>query len=234
MNKNWKKVWNKNNRVENIILDMLINVDGFDSDTGKFDANSWLQYTNNFYNELGIINNQDNKYSIYDIGCGSGAFVYPLYMQNHKVGGVDYSNVLVSLANTVMKNVDFVFDEAINVNVTEKYDFVISHSVFHYFNDLNYAKKILGKMLQKANKKIAIFDINDKSKESLYNETRIINMNKKIYKDKYKGLDHLFYDKDWFIAIAKELNCKINIFDQTFVDYANSKLRFNVIMEKND
>jgi len=42
----------------------------------------------------------------------------------------------------------------------------------------------------------------------------------------------LFYEKNWFIEIAKEFNLKISVFDQTFEDYSNSNLRFNVIMEK--
>jgi hypothetical protein len=53
------------------------------------------------------------------------------------------------------------------------------------------------------------------------------------YKEKYKGLDHMFYEKSWFENIAKEFNLKIKIYDQTFDKYSNSKLRFNVIMEKN-
>ena len=57
-------------------------------------------------------------------------------------------------------------------------------------------------------------------------------MDKQEYKEKYKGLDHLFYEKNWFKEIAKEFNLKISIFDQTFENYSNSSLRFNVIMEK--
>jgi hypothetical protein len=57
-------------------------------------------------------------------------------------------------------------------------------------------------------------------------------MNVQEYKEKYKGLRHLFYEKNWFKEIAKEFNLKIIVFDQTFENYSNSSLRFNVIMEK--
>ena len=40
----------------------------------------------------------------------------------------------------------------------------------------------------------------------------------------------MFYDKEWFYNIAKEFKLKINIYNQTFENYTNSK--FNVIMEK--
>ena len=52
------------------------------------------------------------------------------------------------------------------------------------------------------------------------------------YKNKYEGLEHLFYDKKWFEDIAKEFGLKIAVFNQSFKNYSNSSLRFNVIMEK--
>lgn len=226
MNK-WKNIWNKDERVNKIILETLIKADGFDSGAGSFTVENWIKYTNEFYKELNIEKNE----SIYDIGCGSGAFVYPLYLKNHQIGGVDYSMVLINLSNTIMSNSDFKCDEAININ-NEKYDFVVSHSVFHYFNNLDYAREVIMKMIAKSNKKIAIFDLNDKSKEDKYHQIRMLGMNEKEYKIKYEGLSHMFYDKSWFERLAKEFNLKINIFDQSFKDYSNSELRFNVIMEK--
>ena len=57
-------------------------------------------------------------------------------------------------------------------------------------------------------------------------------MGKQEYKKKYKGLDHSFYEKKWFKGIATEFGLQISIFDQTFENYSNSRLRCNVIMEK--
>lgn len=113
-----------------------------------------------------------------------------------------------------------------------KYDFVISHSVFHYFKNLEYVEDIIEKMLLKSNKSIGIFDINDKSKKSEYDEVRMGKMNKHEYAKKYEGLDHLFFEKKWFEEIAKKYGVEIKIFDQKFKGYSNSKLRFNVIMTK--
>jgi hypothetical protein len=56
-------------------------------------------------------------------------------------------------------------------------------------------------------------------------------MGKNIRK-KYNDLKHVFHDKSWFEKIAEENNCNIKIFDQIFERYSNSKLRFNVILEK--
>ena len=224
----WKEIWNKEDRVYNYILETLIKTDGFDKGAGSFSLNDWKEYTNEHFIKLDIRNN----YTFYDIGCGSGAFVYPLYLKNHSVGGIDYSSVLIELANTVMKDSSFEHKDALMIDTNLKYDIVFSHSVFHYFKNLDYAKKVIKKMILKSNKKIAIFDINDKSKELEYHKVRIGKMKEQEYKKKYEGLEHLFYEKKWFENIAKEFGLKVNIFDQTYEKYSNSSLRFNVIMEK--
>jgi len=227
MNK-WKQIWNKNERINKIILEMLIKADGFDSGAGSFSVDNWIEYTHLFYKKLNIQKND----SIYDVGCGSGAFIYPLYLEKHFVGGIDYSMGLIDLAHTIMPNSDFVDNEAIYMDVSKSYDVVVSHSVFHYFKDLSYAKSVIEKMINKSNKKIAIFDINDKSKESEYHKIRMQGMDEKEYKDKYKGLGHMFYEKTCFVDLANEFGCIVDIFDQDFEKFSNSKLRFNVIMEK--
>jgi len=51
-------------------------------------------------------------------------------------------------------------------------------------------------------------------------------------KEKYDGLERMFFDKSWFEQIAKEFGLEVSIFDQTFENYSNSSLRFNVTMEK--
>ncbi|MBO7505362.1 hypothetical protein J6T66_04475 [bacterium] len=56
-------------------------------------------------------------------------------------------------------------DEAANLDTQEKADLVYSDSVFVYFNDLEYARRVLEKMCQKANKAILITEVYDKSKE---------------------------------------------------------------------
>ena len=76
----WKQIWNKDERINKIILEGLIKADGFDSGAGSFTVDDWIIYTNELYDELNISQNN----SIYDIGCGSGAFLYPLYLQSYK------------------------------------------------------------------------------------------------------------------------------------------------------
>lgn len=82
MNK-WKEIWNKQDRVNKIILESLMKADGFDSGAGSFLVDDWIEYTQILFKKLEIKKDQ----SVFDVGCGSGAFIYPLYLQNHTVGG---------------------------------------------------------------------------------------------------------------------------------------------------
>jgi len=190
----WKEIWNKKERANKIVLETLIKADGFDSGAGSFCVDEWIEYTQQFFNKLNIEENQ----SVFDVGCGSGAFVFPLYLKNNKVGGADYSMVLIDLANTIMKNSHFEVNEATKIDTNKKFDHVISHSVFHYFKDLDYAKTVIEKMLDKANKKIGIFDINDKAKEEKYHKIRMEGISKEEYKKNIQDLSICFMIKIGF------------------------------------
>lgn len=224
----WHKIWDNQNRVNNLLLETLIKADGFETGAGNFTLEDWKLYTKSLFDYLDI--SEDD--SIFDRGCGSGAFLFNHFINNHKVGGLDYSEALIGLAKIIFKGSDFITDEASKLDTKNKYDFVVSHSVFRYFKDLDYSKRVLLKMLEKAKKKVGIFDINDKSKEKSYHKIRMGSMTQDSYLKKYQGLDHMFYEKSWFKKIANEYDIKIKIFDQTFKRYSNSQLRFNVIFEK--
>jgi len=225
---NWKEIWSNRERVHKIILEILMKADGFDSPTGEFSIDDWILYSESLYKKLLIKEND----SIFDVGCGSGAFVYSLFQKGYRIGGIDYSEVLIELAKSVINNKNFIVGDALDIDENEKYDFVISHSVFFYFNNLPYAKKVIEKMIKKADKAVAIFDINDITKESDYHKLRMQTMTKEEYENKYQGLKHLFYDKEFFKQIANEHKLEIEIWDQEFEKYNNSKFRFNVIMRK--
>jgi len=223
----WKEIWNKEDRINKIILDSLIKADGFDTGAGSFNVDSWIQYTESLYERLSI----QKQHSVFDVGCGSGAFLYPLHIRSNKVGGVDYSYALIKLAKNIFGGKNFDNDDAMNIDVSTQFDVVVAHSVFHYFKDLEYSELVIQKMLKKSASKVAIFDINDEEKKDKYHQVRMGKLSKVEYKQKYEGLDHLFYTKDWFIQVANKLNVSIEIFDQSYEGYANSSLRFNVIME---
>lgn len=234
----WSKVWNKKERVHDAVLAALIKADGFDTVGGDFSVHDWKEYTLFLASKLDIGIND----TLYEVGCGSGAFIYPLFVAGHKVGGCDYSQPLIELAQTIIANnkfvnnqvfsTEFACTDALFLDTKEKYNIVFSHSVFQYFSSLEYAASVLDVMNSKSKSKIAIFDVNDKTKESIYHEIRAEGLTPEEYQEKYNGLEHLFYEKDWFEIFAENNNFDIEIFDQGFEKYSNSKLRFNVIMTR--
>ena len=77
----WKEIWSRTRQLpaEKQDLQFLIEADGFNSGAGKIAAPDWLAYIE-YVTQLARIAPDD---SIYEIGCGSGAFLYPFY-QNER------------------------------------------------------------------------------------------------------------------------------------------------------
>ena len=228
--KNWKAIWNNRtcSKSSELILQKLIYLDGFDSGAGIIDVEKWLQYIESLISEINI----DKNYSIYDIGCGSGAFLYPFYQAGHEVGGIDFSECLLKKALEVMENMDFQVKEAIEVNTEVKYDLVVSNSVFQYFPHINYAEEVVLKMINKSRRFVMVLDIPDSIKKIESETFRRGSLSVGEYENKYRELNHLYYDKDWFKNLAEKNSCTVNIFDQKIEAYGNSNFRFNVMIEK--
>lgn len=97
----WKEIWSKR-LIESDYTDLLselIRLDGFDGKTGKIELDSWNKYISFICEKIDV--RKDD--TIFEIGCGSGAFLYPFYREGYKVEGVDYSPVLVDAAKKIME-----------------------------------------------------------------------------------------------------------------------------------
>ncbi len=171
--------------------------------------------------------------SVYEIWCWSWAtlFLYKNKYPNIKAGWIDYSQTLSDTAKKVLwDSVVITCDEASNLDTSKKFDLVYSDSVFVYFNDLEYAKEVLEKMYQKANKVILITEVYDKSKEQEclhYRRSQIEN-----YDEKYQWLNKLFFDKKFFEDFAKGHDLKIKFLEVNNKYYWNSKYMFSVLLTK--
>lgn len=225
----WEFIWN--NRClpngENI-LDRLIQADGFDNGAGKIDSNSWKEYVMLISRKLAL----KKKESIFEIGCGSGALLYPFYERKHKVGGIDFSGPLIEIAEDVMQDMNFQVCDAVDLDTKEKFDVVISNSVFHYFKDLYYAKSVIEKMLDKAKYIVAILEVPDLALKEESEKTRRESLPAGEYEKRYKELGHLYYNRNWFYRLGKKHGCSVNIFRQNIKNYGNNNFRFNVVLRK--
>jgi trans-aconitate methyltransferase len=230
----WHEIWNRRviygqDQTKDPGLKDLLMADGFDTGAGTLNSlKNWEEYIALISQKIDLAPED----SIFEIGCGSGAFLYLWFREGHRVGGVDYSENLVSLANQVMKGMDFRVSEAIHVDTDEKFDIVVSNGVFHYFRDYAYAKEVVEKMMKKAKKTVAILEIPDLALKEESEKTRRAALPEGEYDRKYRGLNHLHYEREWFTRFSDTFGCSIEIFDQEIKEYANSRFRFNVVFKK--
>jgi SAM-dependent methyltransferase len=224
----WKDVWeNKDVKIYDD-LETLLDNDGFNScPGGDVVTDKWLKYHRWLVDHIGIKKSE----SIFEVGCGSGAFLYPFYAKGHRVGGIDYSDNHVAVCRSLFSG-EFVTAEAQKLDYLTEYDNVVSYSVFQYFPDLAYAEEVLNRMMTKAGKRVIIFDIPDiELREEAEAQRR---KNDPDYDVKYKDLKHLYYDKEWFydVCMDYDTNHDFELFYHVLDGYTNSQYRYNIIIGK--
>jgi len=234
--KNWLEIWNNRKPLKKLntlddhqALSHLLRLDGFDSPTGELNSKNWISFVDEIINRFKL----NSSSSIYEVGCGSGAFLYPFYNKLIKVGGNDYSKSLVDASKLIMPKGKFDLIEAVKIDTQIKYDYVVSFSVFFYFPDYKYAERCIISMYEKSKKGVIVFDVPDVDHKAECEIFRRGALSQSEYDKKYDGLNHLYYSKIFFEKIAKKLNVKKHFFEkQNIEDYVNNKYRFNVYFLK--
>lgn len=222
----WKVIWNNRQPARRYDLVDLIKLNGFDGDGTSFTPTSWLQYIASFQRIIPI-NPSD---SVFEFGCGCGAFLLPFYEKGHEVGGVDYSEILISVARTNMANVELRLQNVDEPCGAKTYDIVMSHSVFQYFDSLAFAKIVCRNMIEKSSRKVAILDVPNMQLKKESERARA--QGSDGARRAQNGVHHLYFKKEWFEEVAKDEKVDVEIIDQAVDGYINSEYRFNVIMNK--
>ncbi len=234
MNK-WKSIWDKrDNSIElpQSTFETFITLkkaDGFD-----------IQQHDNYYEDMfeqftkmiDFVKNENIEFdSAYEVGCGSGVnlYLFDCMFDNIRLGGCDYSHNLLDIAKSIIKSDDLICMEAITIQ-PDKYDFVLSDSVFQYFQSEEYGYEVLEKMYEKANKVLVIREIHDKELEEEHLRMRRETI--EDYDKKYQGLEKTFYDKERFIKFANSKNAKYLIVKPDNYSYWNSKFVFDFYLFK--
>jgi len=219
----WNKIWETRHVDESqeFSFQDLINLNGFDSDHSRLTEES-LSDTISTYEKIIGLQENDN---IFEVGCGSGAFLYTWYERGHEVGGIDISPALINVINKSLPLGDWNVSEAIDLPI-DRYDHIVSFSTFFYFPNYEYAKEVLYKMIMKANKTVSIFDIADLGKKEDCENWRKNNIIG--YSDKYTELQHLYYSKEWWCNILNDLGVNYKIYEQNIQGYGNSQWRYNI------
>lgn len=229
----WRKVWERKAKSisASVTLANLLAADGFDTGTGIFPVNSWLEFVSRIMRRFNLKSGD----RVLEVGCGAGAFLFPLYTRGIDVYGVDYSDNQIALCRRVMKGGIFKVGEANKLPFNDgSFDVVISNSVFQYFPDLKYAEEVVTEMdrVTKSRGCIGIFDVNDIEKKEGFIKTRKEKLGEKEYERLYGDLEHMFYSRAWFRRIAMRYGFECEIEDQSIEGYLNSFFRYNVFFKK--
>lgn len=241
-NSRWKELWMNRPTEQDFFEEegqsfeakflMLKRINGFDIlDNGISYAAFVEQYQNSVKNLEWGAEFSERERRVFEIGCGSGANLLLFAKDGYIVGGVDYSEKLISLAKEVLpkaNTIEMIAKEAIDMPFDIQYDMVFSNGVFSYFSDLEYAEAVLEKMLKKSKYSLGILDIHDKEKQEEF-----IAYRRKIIEDydkRYEGLDKLFYQKQFFIDFAAKHGLKIRFDQMDVTGYWNNDFAFNCYM----
>jgi trans-aconitate methyltransferase len=225
----WKEIWNQR-QVEDTgeVLEMLLKADGYDSAFGAMGTDAFMDFIDNVEKELAVSPGD----SIFEVGCGAGAVLYPFFTRGHDVGGIDYSVPLIDKASEMMPGMAFSANEAIHMDTETHFEIVLSCGAFIYFENFDYAESVLHRMLKKSVKAVGIFDVSDLDLKQEAETFRRNGMGAETYAAAYEGLHHLYYPKSFFENIASDAGCRIRIFPQSIEGYRNSAYRYNVLIWK--
>ena len=243
MSNNWKSIWNKRDFDLDVlktndylkIFKELKRASGFDMSGSSLSISSFLTQFEDIkknFAECFKDNNFGNIKSIFEVGCGCGANLYLFQKEGLKVGGIDYSVILIDIAKKVLNSNDIICGEAMDIPVdsSKNYDVLLSNSVFSYFSNLAYANTVLEKMYSKCKYAIGLIDIHDLDKKEKFIVYRKLQISD--YEEKYKNLDKLFYPKDFFIQFAQKHNMKIKFAKSEVPGYWNNDFVFNCFLYK--
>ncbi len=227
MTPTWDEVWERRTLdAEKPVLAALLAADGLDTGFGDAREDAWREATARWVKELGLVPGD----SVFEVGCGAGAFLYALREHGIRVSGIDRSSTLIGYAQDVMPDGAFAVADAADFDVAEKADVVVAFGVFMYFESTAYARGVLDRMVRKARRAIAVIDVPDKAHEAEAMARRIATVGgEEAYRERYAGLDHLYYDRSWLDGQMKDAGlARVQVESQWLAHYENGRSRFNV------
>lgn len=239
----WKNVWNKNNVADQIKLtgeesfqEIFMELKNFTNPNyhgGVFDPEKYKKFTDQFEVVLRELSfSTDPEFvpgSFFDVGCATGPYLYYLSgtRPGVKIGGVDLSAHYVETARRFVPDaVELYCSEAGAMADDIKYDCVFSRSIFQYFDNTDYGREVVRRMINKSNHSIGILDVHDLAKRDAFLEYRRSTIEN--YDEKYKDTQHLFYPKSMFVDIAEEYDCDVKFAHCALPGYWNAPFTYDV------
>jgi ubiquinone/menaquinone biosynthesis C-methylase UbiE len=207
------------------LLAQLMAADGLDTGFGDVGEDAWRRFVRHTAAVAGIATGD----SVFEVGCGAGAYLYELAAMGCMVGGLDASDALLGYARAALPEGRWSHGDASELDVTETWDAVVACGVFLYFPGLDYARDVLGRMARKARRCVMVLEVPDLARREATEARRRQRTGDAAYAAKYGGLTHLYMDKTWFETTLRALGFgRVRIEDQAIEGYENSASRYNV------
>ena len=118
----------------------------------------------------------------------------------------------------------------------EKFDLVLSNSVFQYFDSINYAKEVINKVFLKLNKggKFIITDLPnaDKEEEFKYFRMKEMGLNEKQWNDRYSEVKHQNYRYEELKSFVENIGCKYSFKEPSNYLSKHQAFKFDIWITK--
>jgi len=222
----WRDVWN-DRRLDlsrGSTLTQLMAADGLDTALGSVGEAAWRAFVRAMAAKLHL----GPGSTVFEVGCGAGAFLYELDAMGCRVGGLDQSAALIDYACAAIPRGQFTVAEASDVDAIQPADVVVSCGVFLYFPSPAYARTVIEGMAVKARRAVAILDLADEARRAETIAFRRKALGEGAYDQRYQGLEHLFFSRDWMAEALSRCDLgNIQLADQAIAGYPNGAFRFN-------
>ena len=223
----WEGVWARRSVDEAAptTLTGMMRADGLDTGFGSVSEANWRAGVRRVADELHLAAGD----SVYEVGCGAGAFLYELYEHGVRVAGLDRSEALVQCARRMLPGGCFTVGDAAELDVLDPVDAVVSFGVFMYFPSLGYARGVIERMAGKARRCVALLDIPDLERKDAAMAARVeLAGGAAAYAERYAGLEHLYFERSWMAGVLDACGLvDVQVVDQWIAGYPNAAYRFN-------
>ena len=179
-----------------------------------------------------LLNRKPNK--VLEIGCGNGSVLKLFSDQGSKVFGTDYVEKSIEICKQVMPNDQFKACEASILPFDNKFDLIMSNSVFQYFESWAYTKDVVEKLIShlENNGLLVISDIPSESqKDDLIDLRRSkLGLSRKDWDKRYQDLPQQSYDEENFSQFISSLGLKSEIIKPSNYKSEHQKFKFDILV----
>lgn len=216
----WREIWER--KGERALAEggrpgheTLIRADGFDGGAGRIAPEGFRRIAGIVRARLRLAPGR----RLLEVGCGAGALLLPLSEAGVAPFGVDPASGLLALARRALGARVARAEAAALPFADRSFDATVSHSVFHYFPDLAYARRALSEMRRVSRGPALVLDVPDLATREASERARAAAGSK-------PGPLHLYYPQGFFLG----LDSRAQLFREAPAGYGNAAFRYHVLL----